>query len=85
MAPWLLFCAALLTACAKSEPPPKLIVETKIERLRVPDSLLACALAPPIPADGATQRDVALFIADLWAAWADCRSKLAAVKKLTGE
>ncbi len=82
---WLLCFAALLMGCARSDPPPRMIVETKIERLRVPPVLLDCALAPPLPTPEATQRAVGLFIVDLWAAWADCRAKLAAVKKLNEE
>lgn len=47
----------------------------------VPPSLLTCADHPPSPA-AETQQQVALFIVDMAAAGADCRSKLGAVRRL---
>lgn len=48
----------------------------------VPPELFACPGAPQPPADGATQRDVAVYILDLHEAHADCRADLGAVEQV---
>ena len=78
----LLCCALLLTACAAPEP--RLVVQSRVERLSVPDALLVCADQPEPPAGG-TQRDVAEFVVNLADAGQDCRDKLASVKALVAE
>jgi hypothetical protein len=75
----LLFCLALLTACAVPEP--MVVVQSRVERLSVPDALLICAPHPE-PGVIATQRDVAEYAVILADAGEDCRSKLASVKAL---
>lgn len=76
---WLLFTAVLgliafLSGCA-SEP----IIEVRYVRQEIPASLLTCKPAPEIPGAGATQREVAGFIVDLYDSGEDCRSSLQAV------
>jgi|GEM_PF-2062359 len=66
----------LCAACANSVPPPP--------PLEIPAQLLHCRPAPDVPGEGATQRDLALFILDLDAAGADCRAKLGAVRGIVG-
>lgn len=49
-----------------------------------PAALLTCAPSPEPPERITTQRDVAGFIVDLYAAGDDCRSKLGAVATYLG-
>lgn len=71
---WLLFCPALLTACAAAPPPP--LPEPP------PTALFDCPLAPAPPSLGATQRAAALFVLELSAAHGACRSQLGRLKTL---
>ncbi len=64
-----------LTAC---QAPPA--TATRIERLAPPAALLECKGAPQVPPRPRTQRDVALYIAQLAAAHDDCEGNLAAVR-----
>jgi hypothetical protein len=73
----LLCSATLLAGCA--DPEPRLIRESRLERLAPPPTLLACQESPEPPVI-ATQRDVAAFMVLLWEAGEDCRSKLAALR-----
>ena len=77
--PWLLCCAALSTGCG-----PEPLTELRIERPEVPAGLLTCAPEPAVPPPEATQRDVALYLLDLGAAYDDCRGRLEAVRGLLG-
>jgi len=78
----LLSCAILLTGCGTSLiPPPEVITEIKVEKTKVPESLLTCPSAPAPPAAN-SQRDVALYILDLWDAGEECRTKLQEVRNL---
>lgn len=73
-------CAALLSACAATEAPPP---APRVERIRVPEPLLHCAPAPPLPAGPRlTQGQVAETLMRLDAAHADCTGKLAAIRRL---
>lgn len=56
----------------------------QVERIQVPLQLLECEDAPAPPAEG-TQRDVMRWIALLWAAGDDCRTKLGEVRALLKE
>jgi len=62
----------------------KEVIVPKIEerRIEVPASLLSCMPEPVAARGWATQRDVALFMVKLAEAGADCRAKLAAVRRL---
>lgn len=71
--PSLLCSVMLLIGCA--EPAPRLTVESHLERVTPPPSLLVCQDSPE-PPPAATQRDVADFVVLLWAAGEDCRGKL---------
>lgn len=66
---WLLCCAALCVGCSSPA--------------AVPAPLLTCRDAPAVPVDG-TQRDVAHYVIDLHAAWADCYGRLGRVRELVG-
>lgn len=72
--------AACLTSCSAPEPP-RLMVETRVERIQIPGELLSCAQDPEVPHDR-RESVVALYLARLWQAGEDCRGKLAAVKAL---
>jgi len=78
MVPSLLCSAMFLCGCAQE---PRLLVESRLERATLPPSLLTCQDSPD-PPQATTQRDVALFIIQLWEAGEDCRSKLAAVRAM---
>ena len=72
-------CAALLSGCAASATPPAI----RVERIRVPEPLLRCAPAPPLPATARiSQGQVAELLVRLDAAHADCAGKLAAIRRL---
>lgn len=77
----LLSCALLLTACA--QPEPRLVVQSRVEQLKIPPVLLTCLESPEPPA-GDTQREAAEFTVRLWDAGEDCRSKLQAIERLVG-
>lgn len=76
-APSLLCSTALLIGCA--EPAPRLLVESRLERVTPPPSLLLCQESPE-PPNAASQRDVAAFLVRLWEAGEDCRGKLTALR-----
>lgn len=80
-APWLLCCAAFLTACQSNPPAPVVVTAPVVERVQIPAALLVCQGLPAKPGVDATQRTVALFIADLWAAAAECADKLRAIRE----
>lgn len=69
--PLALVVAVVLTACGTTS-------------ATVPKQLLTCTPQPPAPSAG-SQRDVGLYVVDLAAAGADCRSKLGAVRGLLGD
>lgn len=81
----MLLCSlALLPGCAspRTDPPaPKVIIQKEFVQVQVPGDQLDCEPEPEAPAGG-TQLDVALLLPDLAKAGADCRRKLAAVKKI---
>jgi len=64
-----------LTACGAKPP----ITQIEIVRPVVPVSLQTCAGMPELPTGDYTQKDVALFIAELADAHGDCESKLGSV------
>ncbi|KQQ72386.1 hypothetical protein ASF70_12695 [Rhizobium sp. Leaf321] len=75
-----LIIVSALTGCQTiKEVPVKRIVERKVE---VPKSLLSCSAEPVAGSVWITQRDVARYLVQLAAAGEDCRTKLAAVKRL---
>lgn len=73
-----LLSALCLTACAAPEP--VRVVETV--RLDVPPALLTCMAQPEPPAAGASDRELARWIARVIVAGQDCRGKLAAVARI---
>lgn len=78
--PLALILAALLTGCAGHP-----VTETRVEHLDLPAALLTCSDAPAAPGPDVTQRDVALYVLDLWAAGDDCRGKLGRVRELVAD
>ena len=56
-------------------------MQSRVERLSVPDALLTCAEQPE-PPPIASQRDVAEYVVTLADAGEDCRSRLRSVKDL---
>lgn len=74
----------LLTAgCATTQPQ---VVEKVVERkVEVPPSLLECMPEPQAKEVWKSQRDVALFMERLALAGADCRTRLAKVKRLLAD
>lgn len=73
-----LLCWSALSAC--SADPPRLLTQIRIERIAPPAALLTCDPWPPAPAEPTTQRDVAAYLVDGWAAWSDCSDRLRAVR-----
>gem|GEM_PF-780701 len=79
---WLLCLPVLLMACAQ----PELIKEVETVRMEVPAPLLDCPQMPQPPTPNSqralTQRNVATFVVNLWAAGSQCRDKLLRVRGL---
>lgn len=71
----LLLSATLLASCASVE---RVIRPSVI----IPNSLLVCEDYPPIPGEGATDTDLAVFMLRGEFAWRDCRDNLKSVADL---
>ncbi len=69
----------LIAGCGDQQPIVKLVPAAGPQ---IPDSLLTCPASPDVPGDDATQADVGKYMLDLYAAGADCRSNLGAVKAI---
>lgn len=54
-----------------------------MQRLAYPSALLTCADDPDIPAGPLSDREIMIYILDLWAAGDDCRARLAQLKQLS--
>ena len=80
MALWLLCCATLLSSCVSAPPP----TVTQVERVKVPEELLACP-NPVLPESVTLQSQVALLLVDLQGALDECRGKLAAIRTLNDD
>ena len=65
--------SGLLTGCATSKP---------VVRAEVPSSLLTCQDSPKVPRKGATSKQAAQYMVDLYDAHDDCHIKLGAVRGL---
>lgn len=48
---------------------------------QVSPSILVCSAEPSIPGEGATQRNVAVYITQLRGAYWDCKGNLSSVKE----
>jgi hypothetical protein len=78
----LLMAAAGCTTTTQKPTIVEKIVERKVE---IPPSLLECMPEPKAQEVWAMQRDVALFMEKLALAGADCRTRLAKVRKLLAD
>ena len=76
----LVLAVVLLAGCQTAKP----VIVPKVEerRIEVPASLLSCMPEPVAARGWATQRDVGLFMVRLAEAGADCRAKLAVIRRL---
>lgn len=73
---------AISTACTTPEaPPPRVVTEIQRVEMRHPDALLVCDqdLLPPPP--GRTAQQALDFLDEKDAAGADCRAKLACIRR----
>ena len=52
-----------------------------IQTVALPPETYTCAAAPEIPADTASDVDLGAFMVELWGAWRDCSTQLAAIGK----
>ena len=66
----------LLSACTSAAAP-------ELVHVTAPAQLLDCKTAPEKPAKNATQKEYAVWAAELWFAHRDCSEKLRAVKKFS--
>lgn len=63
--------------------PKEIVVEKVVERkIEIPNSLLTCSAEPVAGSTWIRERDVAQYLAKLAAAGEDCRTKLAAVRRI---
>ncbi|SBV94214.1 hypothetical protein KL86APRO_10484 [uncultured Alphaproteobacteria bacterium] len=76
-APLALALALFSTACGTVKPEP--LIETRVEKVKPPRPLLTCAPDPAVPATN-SDAAVADYLADLWSAGEDCRTRLACVR-----
>lgn len=73
--------AFMLTGCQST--PKEIVVEKIVERkIEIPNSLLTCSAEPVAGSTWIRERDVAQYLVKLAAAGDDCRTKLAAVKRI---
>jgi len=73
--------AIILTGCQSV--PKEIVVERVVERkIEIPNSLLTCSAEPVAGSTWIRERDVAQYMVKLAAAGEDCRTKLAAVRRL---
>lgn len=75
-APLALALALFSTACDTVKPEP--LIETRLEKVKPPRPLLTCAPDPVVPASNSDEV-AGDYVADLWAAGEDCRTRLACV------
>lgn len=79
---WIPFAVAISLSGCQSVPK-EILVERVVERkIEIPNSLLTCSPEPVAGSTWIRERDVALYLVKLAAAGEDCRTKLAAVKRL---
>lgn len=69
-----LLSAALLSGCVSSRQPAPVVLKPAF----LP-STFQCQKAPPVPGGQASDIDLAVFIAQLYGAWADCSDQLTGV------
>lgn len=70
-----------LTGCQSA--PKEIVVEKIVERkIEVPNSLLTCSAEPVAGSTWVREREVAQYLVKLAAAGEDCRTKLAAIRRL---
>lgn len=71
----------VMTGCQSV--PKEIVVEKVVERkIEIPNSLLTCSAEPVAGSTWLRERDVAQYLVKLAAAGEDCRTKLAAVRRL---
>lgn len=69
-----------MTGCQSTK---EIVVERVVERkIEIPNSLLTCSSEPVAGSTWIRERDVAQYLVKLAAAGEDCRTKLAAVRRL---
>ncbi len=79
---WIPFAIAIILSGCQSVPK-EIVVEKVVERrVEIPNSLLTCSAEPVAGSTWIRERDVAQYLVKLAAAGEDCRTKLAAVKRL---
>lgn len=66
-----------MTACGAKPPP---AIEIQVDRVKPDAAILTCLDAPATPGEKATDLQAAIHTLALWAAYADCKAKLGAVK-----
>ena len=73
--------ASILSGCQSV--PKEILVEKVVERkIEIPNSLLTCSAEPVAGSTWIRERDVAQYLVTLAAAGEDCRTKLAAIRRL---
>lgn len=72
----ILIAVAAVSACARKP--------VEVAPVAVPPALLNCPAAPAKPSGDYTQRDVGVYVIDLHAAHADCKSKVDAIRGALG-
>lgn len=73
----------LLAGCAGVAPAIS-VTRTVVVHVRVPTALLTCARAPAVPR-ATLQSQVATYLIQLHAAWADCSQTVAAIRQFSGK
>lgn len=76
--------SVLLTGCVKEQP----VIKVEKVPLSIPDNLLSCTFPPDMPPKPVTGDDgitTSAIIEALWAAGADCKTKLDGIKDINGK
>ena len=63
---------------------PDVVTRVEVRRVEYPPGLFVCSAEPVVPAAPVSEFDVLIYIAQLRAAYLDCRYRLGKASELTG-
>jgi hypothetical protein len=70
-----------LIGCAAD---PDVVTRVEVRRVEYPPGLFVCSVEPAVPTTPVSEFDVLIYIAQLRAAYLDCRFRLGKAGELTG-
>ena len=76
-----LLLSSSLMGCAAH---PDVVTRVEVRRVEYPPGLFTCSVAPAVPAAPVSEFDALIYVAQLRAAYLDCRFRLSKAGELTG-